>query len=62
MLAYRLLQPQTQPEFQEVDSTEARLKLAREHGADDVVPSGPDAPKHIRELSGGVGASVHIRV
>jgi propanol-preferring alcohol dehydrogenase len=40
-----------------VDSTEARLKLAREHGADDVVSSGPDAAKQIRELSGGVGAS-----
>jgi propanol-preferring alcohol dehydrogenase len=40
-----------------VDSTEARLKLAREHGADYVVTSGPDAAKQIRELSGGVGAS-----
>jgi propanol-preferring alcohol dehydrogenase len=40
-----------------VDSTEARLKLAREYGADDVVTSGPDAAKQIRELSGGVGAS-----
>ncbi|MBV9927506.1 MAG: NAD(P)-dependent alcohol dehydrogenase [Acidobacteria bacterium] len=40
-----------------VDSTEARLKLAREYGADDVVPSGPDAAAQIRELSGGVGAA-----
>ena len=40
-----------------VDSTEARLKLAREHGADDVVASGPDAAEHIRELSGGIGAT-----
>jgi propanol-preferring alcohol dehydrogenase len=40
-----------------VDSTEARLKLAREYGADDVVSSGPDAAKQIRELSGGVGAA-----
>jgi propanol-preferring alcohol dehydrogenase len=40
-----------------VDSTEARLKLAREHGADDVVASGPDAATQIRELSGGIGAS-----
>ena len=40
-----------------VDSTEARLKLAREYGADDVVLSGPDAAEHIRELSGGVGAT-----
>ena len=40
-----------------VDSTEARLKLAREYGADDVVSSGPDAAKQIRELSGGIGAT-----
>jgi propanol-preferring alcohol dehydrogenase len=40
-----------------VDSTEARLKLAREYGADEVVSSGPDAAKQIRELSGGVGAA-----
>src|ERR1044071_7452618 len=40
-----------------VDSTDARLKLAREFGADDVVPSGPDAAEEIRELSGGIGAS-----
>src|SRR6476659_7415665 len=31
-----------------VDSTEARLKLAREHGADDVIPSGPEAADRIR--------------
>src|SRR5262245_20681472 len=40
-----------------VDSTEARLKLAREYGADDVVSSGPGAADHIRELTGGVGAA-----
>src|SRR5262245_52004850 len=40
-----------------VDSTEARLKLAREHGADDVIPSSPGAAEEIRELSGGVGAT-----
>ena len=40
-----------------VDSTEARLKLAREYGADDVVSSGPDAADQIRDLSGGVGAA-----
>jgi len=40
-----------------VDSTEARLKLAREYGADDVVSSGPDAANHIRELATGVGAA-----
>jgi alcohol dehydrogenase, propanol-preferring len=43
-----------------VDSTEARLKLAREHGADDVVTSGPDAANQIRELSGGIGAAFVI--
>ncbi len=40
-----------------VDSTEARQKLAREHGADHVVASGPDAANQIRELSGGIGAA-----
>jgi propanol-preferring alcohol dehydrogenase len=40
-----------------VDRGDARLKLAREYGADDVVLSGPDAADHIRELSGGVGAT-----
>jgi propanol-preferring alcohol dehydrogenase len=40
-----------------VDSSEARLKLARELGADDVVTSGPDAAEQIRALSGGVGAT-----
>jgi propanol-preferring alcohol dehydrogenase len=40
-----------------VDTTDARLKLARDHGADDVVSSGPNAAAQIRELSGGVGAA-----
>ncbi len=40
-----------------VDSHEARLKLAKECGADDVVSSGPDAAQEIRELSGGIGAA-----
>jgi propanol-preferring alcohol dehydrogenase len=40
-----------------VDSTEARLKLARDYGADDVVLSGPDAAHQIRDLSAGVGAA-----
>jgi len=43
-----------------VDTTEARLKLARDHGADDVVKSGPDAAKQIRDLSRGIGASFVI--
>src|ERR1044072_1021146 len=40
-----------------VDRGDARLKLAREYGADDVVLSGPDAANDIRELSGGAGAT-----
>ena len=40
-----------------VDSSDARLKLARDYGADDVVPTGPSASDQIREISGGVGAS-----
>jgi propanol-preferring alcohol dehydrogenase len=40
-----------------VDSNEARLTLAREYGADDVVSSGPDAADEIRELAGGIGAT-----
>ena len=40
-----------------VDSGEARLNLAREYGADDVIKSGPDAAAQIRELTRGIGAS-----
>jgi alcohol dehydrogenase, propanol-preferring len=40
-----------------VDRGDARLKLAREYGADDVVLSGHDAADQIRELTGGVGAA-----
>ncbi len=40
-----------------VDSTEARLKLAREYGADDVVSSGSEAVARIRDLTDGIGAS-----
>jgi len=40
-----------------VDSSESRLKLARELGADDVIPSGPDAANQIRDLSKGIGAT-----
>lgn len=43
-----------------IDSTEARLKLAREHGADEAISSGPDAAKHIREMTSGIGASFVI--
>ncbi len=40
-----------------VDSSEARLKLAREYGADDVVTSGPNAAEQIRQLTGGIGVA-----
>jgi propanol-preferring alcohol dehydrogenase len=40
-----------------IDSSEARLKLAREYGADDVITSGPGAADQIRELTGGIGAA-----
>ena len=40
-----------------VDSSEARLKLARAYGADDVVTSGSNAADQIRELSGGIGVA-----
>ena len=40
-----------------VDSTDARLKLARECGADDAIASGPDTADKIRELTDGVGAA-----
>jgi propanol-preferring alcohol dehydrogenase len=40
-----------------VDSSEARLKLAREYGADEVIVSGPSAAEQIREVSGGIGAA-----
>ncbi|MFD4507050.1 NAD(P)-dependent alcohol dehydrogenase [Streptomyces sp. NPDC058457] len=43
-----------------VDSSDARLKLARELGADEVFVSGPDAVKQIRELTGGLGATFVI--
>jgi len=57
LYAVQFLRQLTGARVAAVDSTEARLKLAREYGADDVVTSGPEAAKQIRELSGGVGAS-----
>ena len=57
LYAVQFLRQLTAARVVAVDSTEARLKLAREHGADDVVSSGPEAAKQIRELSGGVGAT-----
>jgi alcohol dehydrogenase, propanol-preferring len=40
-----------------VDTTDARLKLARQYGADDVVTSGSGAADQIRDLSDGIGAT-----
>lgn len=57
LYAVQFLRQLTAARVVAVDSTEARLKLAREYGADDVVSSGPDAADHIRELSRGIGAT-----
>ena len=57
LYAVQFLRQLTGARIVAVDSTEARLKLAREYGADDTVPSGPAAADQIRELSGGVGAA-----
>lgn len=57
LYAVQFLRQLTSARVVAVDSTEARLKLAREYGADDVVTSGPDAANEIRELSRGIGAA-----
>ena len=43
-----------------VDRAEARLTLAREYGADEVVSIGPGAADQVRELTRGVGAAFVI--
>jgi propanol-preferring alcohol dehydrogenase len=40
-----------------VDTTDARLTLARQYGADDIVRSGPGAADQIRDLTDGIGAT-----
>lgn len=60
LYAVQFLRQLTSARVVAVDTTEARLKLAREYGADVGVPSGPDAAKQIRELTGGVGAQFVI--
>ena len=40
-----------------VDTTNARLTLARQYGADDIVMSGPGAADQIRDLTDGIGAT-----
>jgi propanol-preferring alcohol dehydrogenase len=57
LYAVQFLRQLTAARVVAVDRTDARLKLAREYGADDVVSSGPDAADQIREISGGVGAA-----
>src|ERR1041384_797669 len=57
LYAVQFLRQLTAARVVALDRSETRLKLAREYGADDVVLSGPDASKQIRELTGGVGAA-----
>src|SRR5262245_4636460 len=57
LYAVQFLRQLTGARIVAVDSTEPRLKLAREYGADDVVSSGPTAADQIRELTGGIGAA-----
>jgi len=56
LYAVQFLRQLTSARVVAVDTTEARLTLAREYGADDVIQSGPNAAARIRELSGGIGA------
>jgi|KBSMisStandDraft_5_1062788.scaffolds.fasta_scaffold115981_2 propanol-preferring alcohol dehydrogenase len=56
LYAVQFLRQLTSARIIAVDSSEARLKLAREYGADHVVSSGPGASDEIREITGGVGA------
>jgi propanol-preferring alcohol dehydrogenase len=55
--AVQFLRQMTNARIVAVDSSDARLKLARDYGADDAVSSGPGAADHIREPSGGIGAA-----
>jgi propanol-preferring alcohol dehydrogenase len=57
LYAIQFLRLLTSARIVAVDSSEARMKLARECGADDVVPSDAAAAERIRELSHGVGAA-----
>src|SRR5262245_5059336 len=56
LYAVQFLRQLTAARIVAVDTTEPRLKLAREYGADDVITSGPEAANQIRQLTGGVGA------
>ena len=57
LYAVQFLRQLTGARIVAVAKREARLKLAQEYGADNVVTSGPDAADQIRELSGGIGAA-----
>ncbi|HYR88144.1 MAG TPA: alcohol dehydrogenase catalytic domain-containing protein [Terriglobia bacterium] len=57
LYAIQFLRQLTGARIVAVDSSEARLKLAREYGADDIVTSGAGAAGQIRELSRGIGAA-----
>ena len=56
LYAIQFLRQLTSARVVAVDSSEQRMKLAREYGADDVVSSGPAAADQIREISKGIGA------
>jgi propanol-preferring alcohol dehydrogenase len=57
LYAVQFLRQLTAARVVAVDRSEARLKLAREYGADDIVSTGPDAAHQIREITAGVGAA-----
>jgi len=56
LYAIQFLRQLTSARVVAVDSSERRLTLAREYGADDVVSSGPASAEQIREISKGIGA------
>ena len=56
LYAIQFLRQLTAARVVAVDSSEARLKLARDYDADNVVTSGLNAANEIRELTGGIGA------
>ena len=57
LYAVQFLRQLTSARVVAVDRSEARMKLALEYGAADVLSIGPGVADQIRELSGGVGAA-----
>jgi propanol-preferring alcohol dehydrogenase len=57
LYAVQFLRQLTGAQVVAVDSSQARLKLAREYGADDIVPTGPNGADQIRDLTGGIGVA-----